>query len=207
MVRSLRKKDEQREKRNKIIIGVIMTVLMIGSIMGFFVGDFNNNNNTLEYKSKNGKKYIFEPGNGQMYTKIDGKMIAFYNHPLDVEKLDISSEAVNLIKNAQVSAITFNPESRDVQFFEQTRFDMANDFQSFNKYIITGVTKNITSYSSFIMITCKNSTTTAPVINFVSENVTETRGYVENNCIIFEGKKYDFLKFRDYMLYKMYDII
>lgn len=207
MVKSNREREEKQNKRNKMLLSGLIVILLVGSSIGFFVGD-NSDPNKIEFESKNGKTYTFERGAGIIVTKINKTQVTFYNHPLDVEKLNFSNQALMLIQNAQVVGITFDPTSRDVQFFEQTRFDLTKDLTNFQKYVVPGVTKNETPYGNFMVITCANSSIQAPVMEFISTNLTETKVYVDNNnCIKFEGKKYDFLKFRDYIIYKMYGLI
>ncbi len=208
MVRSMHHREEKQQKRNRMILGILITVIMIGSTIGYFVGQQNSNNNGLEYKAKNGNIYSFDQVNGKLYTTINGKGLSFYSHPLDAMQLNISDDAIRLINDSQIVLLTFDPQNNnDIQYIEQSRFDMENDFAGLKKYLITGVEKNTSGYESFKTITCKNSTAQVPVIEFVSSNSTETRGYVNNSCIIFEGKRTDFLKFRDYIVYKLYGVI
>ena len=206
MVKSSRRREEKQLKRNKMVLGILITVIMVGSTVGYFFGD-TSNANTLEYKAKDGKKYSFEQSASQLYTKINGQNMFFYSHPLDVLELNISNEAIYLLENAKVFYLTFDPDARDVQYIEQTRFDLEKDFITLKKYVISGVAKNSTLYANFEIITCKNSTVYTPVINFVYANNTETGGYVKDSCIIFEGRSNDFLRFRDFIVYKLYDVI
>ena len=207
MVKSNKQREEKQNKRNKMLISGIMVIILVGSVLGIFLGN-DSDPNKIEFKSENGKTYKFNVGNGILSTKIENTEINFYNHPLDVKKINFSSDALSLIQNAQVVGITFDPKSKDVQFFEQARFDLTKDFSLKQKYVVPGVTKNETPYQNFMVITCANSSVQAPVMEFLSTNLTETKVYVKNNnCIIFEGKKYDFLKFRDYIVYKMYGLI
>ncbi len=205
MMRNSREREEKQQKRNKRVVGIFITVIMVGSTLGFFIAD--NQSNNLDYKSKTGKKYSFEQANGQLYTKINKQTMAFYSHPLDVVSLNVSDEANYLLKSAQAFYMTFDPESNDIQYIEQARFDLEKDFAGLKKYALSGVIKNSTLYSNYNIITCENSTAYTPVIYFVDVNVTDTIGYVKDSCIIFEGKRTDFLKFRDYIVYKMYDMI
>lgn len=206
MVKSSHEREEKRQKRNRTILGILIIVIMVGSTAGYFASDFSNNGE-LEYKSKDGKKYSFVQSNGRIYTSINEQSIGFYSHPLDALELNISEEASYLIKNSKVFYLTFDPEIRDVQYIEQARFDLEKDFVPLKKYFVVGVTKNITSYSNFEVITCENSTYYTPVISFVYANGTETKGYVKDSCIIFEGKREDFLRFRDYIVYSLYGVI
>jgi hypothetical protein len=206
MVRNSIQREEKQKKRNQMIVGIFITVIMVGSTLGYFVGN-NSSASGIEYESKNGEKYSFEQGSSQIYTKINGKIIGFYSHPVEALNLNISEEAVYLLKNAQVFYLTFNPNSRDIQYIEQARFDLEKDFIGLKKYSVSGITENSTLYNNFEIITCKNSTVYAPVVNFIEANGTNAFGYVKNSCIIFEGKRTDFLKFRDFIVYKLYDVI
>lgn len=206
MVKNNKAREEKAERRNKIILGVFITVIMVGSTLGFFVGSTDNSNDGIEYNAKNGEKYNFMLSQGLYYTKINNKQLEFYNLPFTIEKLNISDEIFNSINNAGAIYITFNPDSENIQYIEQTRFDLANELEDFNKYVISGIINESKIYNAYPIITCENSTMYFPVINFIDSNKTSD-AYKSDSCIIVEGDTLDFLRFRDYIIYKFYNVI
>jgi len=207
MVKSSHEREERQQKKNRMIISGVIIFIMVGSTIGFFFGSNSSNNDELEYKGKNGEKYTFVQSNGQIWITINGHTLGFYSHPLDAISLNISDEAKALLTNSQVFYITFDPNSRDIQYIEQARFDLEKDFFALKKYSSSGVSKNSSLYLNYPIITCANATVYTPVINFIDANNTDTRGYVNGSCIIFEGKRDDFLRFRDFIVYRLYGVI
>lgn len=204
MFRNFKRGEAKREKRNKIILGIFVTVIMVGSTLGIFMGGGNSSPNGIEYKAKDGETYQFVRGAGKYDTEIGGTESSFYSLPFDAEKANISKNAASLIRDSKTLYITFDPDSKDIQFIEQARFDLSNDLADFNKLLLSGVTKNTTLYKLGV-ITCDNATGSMPVIYLKESNT--TRGYVKNKCLVFEGKRSDFLVFRDWVVYKLYNLI
>lgn len=207
-MKSTREREAKQQKRNQMILAVFITIIMVGSTIGYFVGSNDDGNGGLEYKSENGETYTFEQINGKLYTSINDKSISFYSHPLDAKQINISEEAASLINTSRIIYLTFDPvNNKDIQFIEQARFDLENDFAGMNRYLLAAVTNNVSEYKNFQVITCANSSVYAPVVYFMNTNNTATRAYVNDSCIIFEGKRYDFLRFRDFIVYKYYGVI
>lgn len=186
-------------------MGIFITVIMVGSTLGFFVGSSNNTlDNGLEFEGADGKTYSFDRGQGFYATEINGDVFKFYSHPLDVLRLNVTNESLDLVTGSKMIYLTFDPEAQDIQFIEQTRFDLANDLLKENKFVAYGVLYNTTIYN-YDIITCENASQFVPVVEFRESN--STKGYVKNNCVIFEGKRYDFFRFRDLIIYKYYGLI
>lgn len=209
-IRSSKQAEEAREKKNKLILSILISVIMIGSVLGIFVYK-DDLNNIRTYKAPDGKKYEFisatsEVGLYGYVTKVDKKAVFFYNFPeFLINASNITDEAMNLL-NSDVYYFTFNPEdTKYIEFIELARFNVAEEYAKNNKYLISAKTQNSTNYPLYPIIDCANASATSPVLKFVSSNSTSIRN--EGYCIIFEGKQYDFLMYRDLLIYKLYRMI
>lgn len=205
MVRlSSKEHEDKQQKRNRTIMGIFITIIMIGSTLGFFVGSNNTDSNNIEYTSNDGTIYGFT-FNGQQYTtKINEEKLLFYSLPFDLARYNVSNEIKDIIKSRNAFYFTFDPDSEDIQYIEQARFELVTEMSKKNKFIIPSVIKNNSQYS-YEIITCDNATLDMPVINFVESNTTKVT--LENFCIIFQGKRLDFIRYRDLIVYTLSGVI
>jgi len=194
-------KRNNREKINKVILSVIIAVVMVSSIIGFLYGT-NGNENILKYDIKN-KTYSFIRENNMYILAIDKQKIGFYYLPFDIN-FNMSDEISDKIRTSKAVYITFNPETAYGEYIDVARFDLTNGLAGKNIYPVNGITANNAKYNLPI-VNCENATSFIPVIFMKDSNQTSLS--IENNCIKFEGKNIDFIKFRDLVLYKLYGIL
>ena len=194
-------KKDKREKRNKIIISIIIAVVMVSSIIGFLYGT-NVSENEMKYDINN-KTYSFVRQNNMYILNLNKQKIGFYYLPFEID-LNISDEISNKIKNSGVIYITFNPEMNNPEYIDVARFDLATNFAMKNIYTINGITNENVNYNLPI-INCENATNFIPVIIMQESNTTNVN--MTNNCITMQGKNFDFIKFRDLIIYKLYGVL
>ena len=95
-----------------------------------------------------------------------------------------------------------NKFAEDVALAQHNTGTVLNEF--FNIYLSQGMTAE--NEYNLPVITCSDATPYIPVIYFRIAN--QTSIYLENNCIIAEGKNgLEFLKIKDRILYGLFDII
>ncbi|MEK6844951.1 MAG: hypothetical protein AABX44_01720, partial [Nanoarchaeota archaeon] len=179
--------QEKKRKRNSRIIGVILMIVMFGSVFGIVVSSFGQNssgNNKIEY---NGYKFFNENGLWKVsageinfifkYSPTQTKNITtnlkkinnYYNKPLYVSSEDLESE-IEVYKNLQQIASRIQPAC-------------------FN---------NETCEGDFPIKTCSD--------NFIIiVNGTEEITQVEN-CVYIKGEKQELSKLTDSFLYNIVDI-
>ncbi len=208
-IRNSRIVEEQKEKRNKIILGAIISFIMVGSILSVFVYK-DENTDIRTYKAADGKKYKFavSRSNIGLYgyeTEIGDDKLFFYNYPQNIINATNASEEVLMILNNPVAYFAFDPQDSDLGYIDQARFDLSMEFSKNNRYLIPSKIKDSTTYELYPIIDCYNATMNAPVLKFVNSN--KTRIVNEDYCVTFEGKKEDFLMYRDLILYKLYGLI
>ena len=204
MARSFVSRLEKQQKKSKIILGLFIVVIMVGSTLGLFIGGNQTPTNGLTYTNENDEEFFFEFGNGQYTSEINGNEVLFYSLPSDASRINITQEAYQTIIDSNAFVITFNPKTKDIQYIEQARFDLTFDLSNFNKYLLSAVTKKDPLYD-LKTITCANATSQIPVIYMESSN--STYASKEGDCIVLKGTRSDFLRYRDYILYKLYGVI
>jgi len=194
------KRLSKRERNRKILISMIIAGILISSILGFIYGG-DVNVNEFEYNINN-ETYYFGKSFNKYFLNINNERVYFYNLPDQID-INLSSDIINRIKNTQMFYITFNPEQKDLAYIDLARFELSNEFFKNNIYIVNAVTINSTIYN-LPVIDCENATMFVPVIKLIVDK--ETNLTVDNNCIIFQGKSLDFVKFRDLLIYKLYGV-
>jgi hypothetical protein len=194
-------KKDYREKRNKIILSVVIALVMILSTIGFLYNR-ESNDNELKYTIKN-KTYTFIREDDQYVLNLNKEKIGFYYLPFEIE-LNMSDDIINQIKNSKIIYITFKPEAGYPEYIDVARFGLTNIFMAKNIYAINGITEENEKYA-LPVVTCENATAYVPVILMEETNITNIE--IENNCIKLQGKRLDFIKFRDIIIYKMYGIL
>lgn len=193
------KRSSKRERNRNIFISIIIAGILISSVLAFIYGG-DMDENEFEYNI-NDKTYTFGKSFNKYYLDINNDRIFFYNLPDQID-INLSSDISERIINSQMFYITFNPEEEELSHIDLARFELSNEFFKNNIYIVNAVTVNSTDYE-LPVIDCENATMFVPVIKLVigDKNLT-----VDNNCVIFQGKGLDFVKFRDLLIYKLYEV-
>jgi len=192
----MRKKNKEN---NRIGLGavIVIVVLMLSSTIGYvFKGDSKEKYNDFSFSRTD---------DGIWHTKVNGKQLAFHYFPSDLNNINLSSEAVDIIKNSNMVYFTYNPESRYREDIAMLSFELTNIlWQDFKIYATNGLTKNNTFNAQ--IIDCNNATITIPVIYFNESNQTEI--YLNNNCIVLNGRTgIDFLVLKERLLYGLFGVI
>ena len=171
---------------------------MTSSILGYVWTNITTNNYTYN-------DHKFKLQGNSFILNIDNKQIKTYYLPTDIEDIPIDEEIKSRIKNIPMFYLSFNPDSKDIDNIDKLRFELTNELQKTNIYVISGKTTNSTNYEIPI-ITCENATTYVPVI-FIKEGNT-TQFYLEKNCIIAESSSREgFIAIKDIIIYTVFDII
>ncbi|WP_146066633.1 hypothetical protein, partial [Candidatus Venteria ishoeyi] len=76
------KRDEKRQKRSRIIMGLITIIVMVGGGVGIFASNVESEDNALTYNDINFKA----TPNGWL-AKINGEKMYFNVHPSDLDQI------------------------------------------------------------------------------------------------------------------------
>ncbi len=201
-------KREKIEKRNKIIIGVVLSLFMLSSLLGFLGNNSNSDSDTNKFtlELSNGK-YQFvrkQDSIGNLYYEVtsDNKIFNVFYVPDQLNTIDIDQNIVNQIKDSHFFYLTFDPDETDLTYVDYLRFDLRNNIPQ-TKYFQDAVLKPSDIYNLPI-ITCENATLQTPVIIIKQGNSTNIT--MTNNCINLEFAQYQLLQIRDLLVYSMHGI-
>jgi hypothetical protein len=207
--KSYRKKIKKKNKflSQNFILGSLIVVLMISSVFGIIFSGYNNNSGVDEL---NYNGYEFQVQNFGGYSKyittINKEKVSFYYLPNDVEQINISDSALNLISTKSFFYFTSDIDSLVKEHIALAQYEFGEALsQSFGSmYQVTFI--NTTIFPSATQISCENATDTTPVIYFRLTNETEIEN--KGNCIYFNGDDTDsFLRLTSRVLYDLYGII
>lgn len=193
MVKRLVSKEEyiKKQKKNQRVLGVVLIIIMFGSVFGVIVGSFNpGSNSQQDYTTTyNGLEFTYD---GQYFRLNLGEVYFYFTEaPSSYNNLDYS---MDLTKNL-------------ASFYGSTLYiDSAN-------YMVTNeLANNFQGYAQRIQLAClENSTCTDEVlpIKDCSDNLIVVREssinkvYEEDNCIFIEGTNADLLKLTDLTILKL----
>lgn len=201
-MRRYKKKDYS--KLNQILIGGFLVFLMIASVVGFVLNYSSGEGNPLNYNG-----YEFEVSSDQtfIFTEVNGKNYQFYNVPLNIEYLNLPSEAVDDINNAELVYFTFDSSDEiNLPYAELIRFDLDNYMLTKNKFVASGVYNTPSGlYESFPVIDCENATKSTPVIKLI--NSTVTLFTYSDYCLEIQGTGAELVQSRDRLMFGLLGII
>ncbi|PLW79735.1 hypothetical protein C0585_06230 [Candidatus Woesearchaeota archaeon] len=200
-----KKSSAEIEKRNKIIMGLFISVIMVGSIMGIFVSQ-NNTVPELEYENENGEVFSFQVDQSSFYiTEINDNYYNFYYHPSDLARFKNDTNEINAALSTNQAVILIDVNDINAQYIDLARLEISESFIKENIFIYGAKTTNSTSYPGLPVMNCDNATPELPFIYLRTGNNTNIE--LNNNCLIMEGNQYDFLRFKDLIVYTKYGVL
>ncbi len=189
-----------KKKERMILYGsALIVALMLLSTIGFFISGGSNSN-------RYGKYSFSRPDRSNLwYTVIDGKSMAFYNFPADIDHIELEPAVLDKIKDNNMVYITYDPENPFRESIALISLELSEVlWDSFKVYAELGFTKE-TEYTEKT-ITCDNAMPTLPVIYFMESN--ETKIGIEDNCIRIEGQSvHGFIMLYERLVYGLLGVI
>lgn len=195
MIKKLTRKEEElkKQKRNQRILGIVLSIIMLGSVFGVIVGSFNAKENSKEQiKYKN---LIFTIDN--QYYKLNLGQTDFYftQNPQEFYELNYSS---NLTKTlASLITLPLYIDTTDYQ----VSLEIAQNLQNYVERIqMACLDESNCSDPTLPLKDCTNNI----IITRISEN---NSIYEIENCIYIEAKQEDLLKLTDITILKLLGVI
>ena len=173
-------KEEQGKKKRKTLISLFIVIVMVMSAAGFMMD--------YAFKEKlayNG--YKFDQTEQGFVTKLNGNKIAFNYYPTQLESINISSEAMNEIKQAKMIGVSYDASSYLVETMAQLQYYLDTSLpELFGIFVQKGLINNA-SYD-IAELTCANATAASPVIVFLETGENETSEFsYKNSCLTFKA--------------------
>lgn len=198
----LNKGANKREKRNRTIMGIVVIVIMVSSALAIINSGDNNTSsgNSVKYNG-----YAFGQQDSKWTVKVNGKLLAFGNHPLELESISVSQAIIQAITDSNPVVVTNNPGSVNREYIAAAQYELRQYTEIFfGKAFVNGFTIN--AMPDVPVVTCTNSTLQAPVILFEDSNVTSVS--IDGGCIKVSAKyNTDYQKLVERILYSLIGIM
>ncbi|MBI4451839.1 hypothetical protein HY637_00270 [Candidatus Woesearchaeota archaeon] len=190
-------KEKKQKKRWGLMFFIV--IIMIGTSFSVFLYGGSPAKEVVRY---NGIKFV---GNGQMwFAKINDKKAAFSFLPIEVEDIAAGGNIAGLLQNKIEIDITSDFNSTFNESIALAQHQMGLTLNEYGIYARQGFTRNNTY--NFPIITCKDSTTSIPVVYFKQGNSTAV--YSDGNCVIAESPSgQDFIRVKDRLLYMLFGVM
>ncbi len=196
------RQSKKKEKRNKLILGIFVIVVMVGGGLGIANRGDSLGGNSVDYGD-----FKFAQQQDRWFVKIDGKVVGFYYHPIEIEFIEMDKTITDTIKNAEALYITNDPTSPNAEYIAVARFQFNEVFVGFfSTPVVNTFTKNIST--EIPVITCEDATEQTPVIMFTEGNQTEIMA--EDNCIVLKAQAQTFndhFRLADRLLYSLLGVM
>lgn len=186
------KKDlERKHKRNQWILGVVLVVVMFGSVFGIVVNSFGNDGESTEIEY-NGYTFFVE---GNYFTLILGESKFYFSNGPDT--VDSLRKEVNISKVLPVYA------GKTLYLYSEDTEASSELYQNLNPYVsrmqLACESEESCKDDSFPIKTCED--------NFILiKESTQNKIYEKENCVYIEGKKEDLTKLADEFLFHILGI-
>jgi hypothetical protein len=198
----MKRRNEAKEKRTKVFIGIVIAIFMVSSIAGVVLyrsegnGSKNAQTLTLGGKDYNFEQKLDEFGNAYYFVSDSTDQFSVYYMPQQLSSI-MDNETQEYLTNLNYFYMGFSPNDTNIQFLDYLRFDLRKNIPS-DVYFSDAVTEQSDKYN-LPVATCGNASANSPVILLKSANVTEISA--KGNCVSISFAQYDSLRIRDMFVY------
>lgn len=184
-----KKELEKKRRKNQIIIGAILIIVMLGSTFGYAISTLNRDDNSGSEKVEyNG--YEFIGTNGFWATSIGNYQFLFRYNPTEVERIEGELRYINSYSGVPLYIFTEN-DGAGVEIYR----NLGNVVQRFQGACLEeeGCPEN------WPIKDCSN--------NFIIiKEANESRVYQQENCAFIEGPRENLTQITDGFLFKIIGI-
>ncbi len=183
----------------KTLMSIFIAFIMIVSVIGFSL-TFAEPPEQLEY---NGYKFVRT--NQGLRTEIKDTNIFFYYFPRDIENIKVNEGAKTALQEARVIWTTYDPADLNAKEISDALYYIED---ALNTVSDTYVQRGLLNSTGYVLpeITCKNATTTVPVITIMTSN--ETKISHENGCVTATAETaQDIYRIGDRILYQLLGVM
>jgi hypothetical protein len=194
-------RHKQKESKTFVIVlAVIITLSMVGSIFGVVLSNYQTD--TIKYG-----KYSFTITNAGTYkAKIDGKMMEFNYYPSELERIPVDPGVKDKILNAQAVVLLFDPVASNdsLEYIDFIRYEMQSQFPVQTAF---GITNESDKYIMPVL-RCENATIEVPfIILNNSANTSIVFDPNNNNCIIMNARLLEVIAAKDRLAYLLNNVM
>ena len=190
-------KPEKEKRRWGLILFIIL--IIIGTSAGVIYSGFSPENYTFKY---NGIKFVKYPDRWE--AKINGAIAAFSFLPTEVSYINMAGDTLPKLQNKYEIDVTYDYNSTYKESIALAQHQIALTLGQYNIYVRKGFTTN--SSFNLPVISCNESTSSAPVLYFRGGNETYIKS--DGSCIIVQGaSNNDFIKAKDRIMYGLLGVL
>jgi len=189
MIKRILSKSEQekKRKRNSIIIGVILMVVMFGSVFGVVVGSFGKNSSKKNKVEYGGYEFLNE--NGLWKVSIGEINFIFRYFPTQTNNMTTNLKNIDNYYNKPLYISSEDLESEA---------EVYRNLQQISSRIQSACFNNETCEGDFPIKTCADNFI---IIKAGTEEITQVE-----NCVYIKGEKQELSKLTDSFLYDILGI-
>jgi hypothetical protein len=181
-----KKKEVKRQKKNQIIIGTILILIMFSSVLGFGFGTGSSNNSGSSEITYNGLEFINQ--NNLWYLTINEVNFIFRYNPLQVQKISSQVNDFNSYYQEPLYIQSENSEAELEIYLNLGQIALRTQKACY---------ENCVEENSDLPIkTCED--------NFIIIQESENMEILQqDNCVFIKGPSEDLIKITDEFLFKI----
>ena len=190
--------EAKRQKRNQMIVGIVLIFVMFGSVFGVIVGSFgqDKNNENIEY---NNIKFFEQ--NDFWFANKENLNFVFRNNPKQVEEIEVELNYFNTYEGKPLYVYSENYEAE---------LEVLRNF-FYQNQIVQRVQSACLNESADIFNLTSKCETDSPIKNcednFIIIRESNETGIVQNeNCVFIYGERENLTKITDEFLFNVFGI-
>ncbi|MCX6707678.1 MAG: hypothetical protein NT001_06075 [Candidatus Woesearchaeota archaeon] len=193
----------EKKSSKTLWMSIFICAIMVLSAIAFMSNRDDSSNSNLKYN--NFSFSVTEDNKWILNLKSPEKQqITFYNHPSQVEQINVTPEISSILASTKMIYVTSDPDDLFKDAIGLAEFEMKDIMEKRGVYFVYSFIKE--NRFNKTIITCRNSTSSVPVLYFRQGN--ETGISYDDNCIILESdSESGILRLRDRMLYDLLGVI
>ena len=179
---------KRKEKRRQYALGIVLIVVLFGSVFGIIVNTFNSSSSDNPNQKLNYNGHVFEVFNGYYNTSIGNNVFYFSNSPNETDLVPVLTNFSRKISSYSGKEVYISSKSYPVYA------ELAQNLNSF-ALRVQGACKSgeYCADKTLPLKTCSDNL-------IIVKNSTINKIYEDNNCIYIEGNETDLLKLTDEFL-------
>ncbi len=176
--------DEKRERRNKIILSVVIALLMVLSTFGFVLDYAGGSNGQTERVQSDYGALTFKVSGQTVVTKVNGQTLQFGFFPNQLSSIEVGTGVKEALRQPTIY-ITSDVADPYVGPIDEMALRFSEMMPILTQgYVIPAFT-NMTQYNR-PAISCANASVSMPVLYFKYGN--DTAVTYQDGCVIAEAR-------------------
>ena len=189
------KKDEsKRQKRNQLILGIILIVVMVGGTFGIVVNSFGKEDSSDTNINYNGQEFYFT--SNLWYTELGNIQVAFKTNPNESLQIEEEINLLNSYLNKPLYIYSEDYESK-IEFYRNL-YNLVERVQDAcpDQGNLSADIGELNCGEDWPTKNCENNL-------IIIKESEENKIIQEDNCLIVLGKREDLMKMSDSIILKM----